>query len=1009
MKTHRRWTLEQLDDRIVPTLIPKSFVIAIDGLRGDGILNANAPYMQSLIAGTWGDAPGIEYNTASADYAQTIKDAVTVSGPNHTSIFTGVTAAKHGVTGNSNTQMAAVTYPDYLQLLENDSPLRRTAKIVTWPSDDLVPTGADYRRVASDAANMQLAADIAAGVPGTPYAIATGTTEIDAIFVFVDDVDHAGHSAGFSPAIPTYLAEVADVDAQVGLVLDAIRNRPTFAQEDWQIVVTSDHGGRGTGHGVAAADNYTIPFIVSNRAVLQGNLADVPGNVDVAPTVLTHFGVAIPANIDGVARGSQIRTVPALPLTDGLVTNLQFDGTLQDSSANAIHATIGGGAPTYVAGKFGQAISLKAATGDWLTLGNPAALQAGTTGDFSFSLWYRTAAAVNGDPAILSNKNWNIGTNPGFVLSANQNNGNDVGLNIADTNGTKNDVNLVEYSYGQWWYLAGSIDHDGYSTLYVGSPDGIFFKIAQPIPLADLNSNLPWNIGQDGTGTYAFGLTADIDELSLWNRELRDEDFRTLYGEGNGVPTPNLLAVADGPYITAENIPLSISAPGVLANDLFPSQTLYEENFETAVLGPAVDEVSSDPTAWTDQFPGWFVDDSGVPGAGTANDGVTEWAGWSFADKNFWTTVSANQNRTDFTRGQGVVAVADPDEWDDLPHASGTYNAFMTTPAISLAGTAANSAVISFDSSFRPEGNQQASVDVSYDDFANFTRIFTRLTEDVRNEGVSIPLNNPSSGTVKFRFGLTDAGNNWWWAVDNLKVTGQPLITTFAPVVDTQPAHGSVVLNADGSFLYTPATDYSGPDQFTYSISSMGEVSTAAVAIVMESRPTVAAVTVNDGSIQRSRISTLTLAFDTIVDPVALQLANTFTLRRALDNATVGTISIASMVVNNATIVTLTVDGANTEFGSLEDGRWSLSVVGANVIDTVSGLPMLGVPTVFTFHRLFGDINGDATVDGPNDFAAFGSVFGNTLPGNPFDFNDDGVINGTVDFAQFGTRFGRTL
>src|SRR6185437_2499679 len=30
------------------------------------------------------------------------------------------------------------------------------------------------------------------------------------------------------------------------------------------------------------------------------------------------------------------------------------------------------------------------------------------------------------------------------------------------------------------------------------------------------------------------------------------------------------------------------------------------------------------------------------------------------------------------------------------------------------------------------------------------------------------------------------------------------------------PAHGSLTLNADGSFTYTPAADYNGPDSFTY-------------------------------------------------------------------------------------------------------------------------------------------------------------------------------------------------
>ncbi len=35
-------------------------------------------------------------------------------------------------------------------------------------------------------------------------------------------------------------------------------------------------------------------------------------------------------------------------------------------------------------------------------------------------------------------------------------------------------------------------------------------------------------------------------------------------------------------------------------------------------------------------------------------------------------------------------------------------------------------------------------------------------------------------------------------------------------VLDASPAHGTVVVNADGSFVYTPAVNYNGPDSFTY-------------------------------------------------------------------------------------------------------------------------------------------------------------------------------------------------
>ncbi|MBK8577067.1 MAG: cadherin-like domain-containing protein [Candidatus Accumulibacter sp.] len=44
----------------------------------------------------------------------------------------------------------------------------------------------------------------------------------------------------------------------------------------------------------------------------------------------------------------------------------------------------------------------------------------------------------------------------------------------------------------------------------------------------------------------------------------------------------------------------------------------------------------------------------------------------------------------------------------------------------------------------------------------------------------------------------------------------------------TGPSHGSVVVNADGSFTYTPDADYHGPDSFTYILTDAdGDVSTA--------------------------------------------------------------------------------------------------------------------------------------------------------------------------------------
>lgn len=61
---------------------------------------------------------------------------------------------------------------------------------------------------------------------------------------------------------------------------------------------------------------------------------------------------------------------------------------------------------------------------------------------------------------------------------------------------------------------------------------------------------------------------------------------------------------------------------------------------------------------------------------------------------------------------------------------------------------------------------------------------------------------------------------------------------TFA--VDTQPTNGNVVLNNDGTFTYTPATDYVGSDSFTYTVTDAGGLSdTGTVNITVSDVPLV--------------------------------------------------------------------------------------------------------------------------------------------------------------------------
>ncbi len=265
---------------------------------------------------------------------------------------------------------------------------------------------------------------------------------------------------------------------------------------------------------------------------------------------------------------------------------------------------------------------------------------------------------------------------------------------------------------------------------------------------------------------------------------------------------------------------------GIMPVSAIGQTVYYTESFDSAA--PTL--ISQDPTinstcggstggVWTETFPaGWIINDCGVstyycrvgrpsgscPDTGICNPqcsntaGITEWEGWAIANKSWWVQVAGNQNRAQFELSQGNCAIADPDEWDDQGNPNtlcGFYNAFMTTPVINLAGVNLASLNFALASSWRPEGfddgdgtnNQTGTIEAVYSTpggevvvevlryDSNSAGSFYK--PDATNEQINLggaTLQAPADATsVRFRFGLTNAANDWWWAVDNLVFTGE--------------------------------------------------------------------------------------------------------------------------------------------------------------------------------------------------------------------------------------------
>ncbi|HEX8199488.1 MAG TPA: Ig-like domain-containing protein, partial [Isosphaeraceae bacterium] len=239
---------------------------------------------------------------------------------------------------------------------------------------------------------------------------------------------------------------------------------------------------------------------------------------------------------------------------------------------------------------------------------------------------------------------------------------------------------------------------------------------------------------------------------------------------------------------------------------------------------------------------------------------------------------------------------------------------------------------------------------------------------------------------------------------------------------------GAMQLNATasvpGSFVYTPTegrvlgagmgqvlvVEFTPADTVNYTTAT-GSVRIDVVAVAP---PTAERVVINDGSAQRSMVTSITIAFSESVtlDPGAIEL-------RRRGGGPIG-LRLATSQVGGKTVAVLSFTGSEIVGGSLADGRYSL-VLRGDQIRNASGWALDGDADGAAggdsvdeaIARLFGDGDGDG--DGDVDTAdyydvrgAYGKAQGQVGYLDLFDFNGDGVVD-RLDYDQFARRRGKRL
>lgn len=275
------WAVAALPEGVHAAPQRHAVLIVVDGLRPDAIAAAPAPNIAALAA-----TGRVTLEARAVGIPETL--------PGFVAMVTGLPPGRHKVTYN-NDRGRPLTLPSVFTRVQE----ARGRSGLYYGKSKLAmlaaPGTAEVRRGPGPenagwgvGAGILLAEAFASDFAAKPFHFA---------LVHVREPDYFGHDAGWMT--PAYLAAVRDADIAVGIVLSAIAASPVAKRTT--VLLTSDHGGRGTSHHAGdGEDTWQIPFICNGPGVRAGAIDGTPTLMDVGPTVLAVLGLSLP-NVEGEA------------------------------------------------------------------------------------------------------------------------------------------------------------------------------------------------------------------------------------------------------------------------------------------------------------------------------------------------------------------------------------------------------------------------------------------------------------------------------------------------------------------------------------------------------------------------------------------------------------------------------------------------------------------------------------------------------------------------------------